>query len=67
MIGRSEGVSGVRWSGSAVVAVVAGGIALVVALAALGTVVGTLFRSGAESVQPDLVDRCWCVTTSWSI
>jgi len=56
MIGRSEGVSGVRWSGAAVVAVVAGGIALVVALAALGTVVGTLFRSGAESVQPDLVE-----------
>jgi len=56
MIGRFEMPPGTRWSGPAVAAVVAGGIALVVALTALGTVVGTLFRSGAESVQPDLVE-----------
>ncbi|MGA1016437.1 MAG: hypothetical protein ACO3YY_00410 [Phycisphaerales bacterium] len=56
MAGRFELPSGARWSGSAVAAVVAGGIALVVALAALGTVIGTVFRSGAESVQPDLVE-----------
>lgn len=56
MAGRFELPSGQRWSGPAVVAVVASGIALVVALVAMGTVVGTLFRSGAESVQPDLVE-----------
>ena len=56
MAGRFELPSGARWSGSAVAAVVAGGIALVVALAALGTVIGTVFRSGAESVlTPDSV------------
>jgi len=56
MAGRFDAPSGVRWSGHAVAAVVAGGIALVVAVVALGTVVGTLFRGGAESVQPDLVE-----------
>lgn len=56
MAGRFDLSSGTRWSGPAVVAVVAGAIALVVAISALATVVGTLFRSGAESVQPDLVE-----------